>query len=169
MINAAYIIIGIFILLVLEGFLVPFVTLRIFYLLVMFAQEKIDWRIILAFIILYSLISDVMSDYPFGTNILVMIIPLSIVILLGLLLNIQDGLIGYVIKTLSFILYFILLIVFPSLLLNGSLGQFTWGMFGSCVVRGLISAGLLYLLNMFYRKISGEKGGNNLIVRRKWN
>jgi hypothetical protein len=169
MINAVYIIIGIFVLLVLESFLVPFIGLRIFYLLVIFSQEKVDWKIILAFIIPYSLISDVIGNYPFGTNILIMIIPLAIVILLGIFLNVQDGLIGYVIKLISFILYFVLLIVLPSLLLSGSFGLFSWGVFGACVVKGLISIGLLYLLNIFYGKINGEKGGDNLIVRRKWN
>ncbi|MDD4382360.1 MAG: hypothetical protein PHE21_03390 [Candidatus Dojkabacteria bacterium] len=169
MINVLYIIIGIFILAVLEGFFVSFVGLKLLLFIILFLQGKVNWKWIAGFLVPYSLISDVISNYPLGTNLLLIGIPLGILILFSLLINVQEGLVSYVVKFFCFLIYFILINILPTLLIDGVFGILSWSILGASILKAAFSALLLYVSNILGERLRGEKSGNNLTIRKKWN
>ena len=167
MLEVLYIIIGIIRAIFLEGFLFSAFGIRIFLLLILLLVGRLNIKLLSLILIIYALISDVISHYPLGTDILLVGIPLIFLFSCSFLFNINEGIVGYGIKYVSIAIYLLLIPVLPSFLLNGSFGILTWEIVLMIGIKALILTVALYLLDLLLSFTRGKE--NNIKISKKWN
>lgn len=158
-------IVGLFLLQFLEHFLLALFNIRAMFVLFLFLYKKIDWQILLPFTVLTTIILDVTMHYKLGTNLLLFVIPLSVLSLLSLVFSAEDGIVSYILKFLISLLYYILNALLPSLLLDGKWGVLNGKMFLLCIWKAVVTTVLLVLLDTFMDRF--RKRGNTSQIRLK--
>lgn len=167
MLKILYIIIGVIGALFLEGFLFGAFGIRIFLVLVLILVGRLDIKWLSVILVIYALISDVVFHYPLGTDILLVGIPLLVLFASSFIFNINEGVVGYGIKLIIIAFYFILMLVLPSLFLNGSLGILTGHMLFIVGVKSVILTVVLYVMDLILSFTRGKE--NNIKISKKWN
>lgn len=167
MLKILYIIIGIIGTIFLEGFLFNAFGIRIFFVLILLLFGRLSIKWIMTILVTYSLISDVVFHYPLGTNILLVGIPLLLLFLSSLLFSINEGLIGYAIRFLAIVLYFLLVSILPSFVLNGSFGILTWHIILMIGIKSFLLTAAVYVIDMSLNFTRGKEG--NIRISKKWN
>lgn len=167
MLKVLYIIIGIIGALFLEGFLFSAFGIRIFLVLILLLIGRLDIKWWIAILLIYALISDVVFHYPLGTDILLVGIPLLLLFASSFIFNINEGAVGYGIKFIAIALYFILILILPSLFLNGSFGILTWKMLLIVGIKSLLLTISLYIMDIILSFTRGRE--NNIKISKKWN
>jgi len=160
-----YIAVAFFLLLFLESFFVHLISFRIIFLVFLFAFKKLDWKQLLIMAILISIAMDVTTHYRLGTNLLMLILPLSLFSIFSLFSSVEDGVGSYIVKFLAIFTYYILNLILPSLLLSGTLGIVNGKLILVSLVSSLVSMGLLLLVDYILGGI--RKRGNISQIRLK--
>ena len=167
MLKVLYIIIGIIGALFLEGFLFSAFGIRILFVLILLLVGRLDIKWLSAILVIYALISDVVFHYPLGTDILLVGIPLLLLFASSFIFNINEGVVGYGIKFIAISLYFILILVLPSLFLDGSFGILTGHMLLIVGVKSVVLTIALYIMDILLSFTRGKE--NNIKISKKWN
>ena len=148
-----YIIISSLAVIFLESFLIALCNFRIFFLVVLLLFKKINWKYILIFAILTSLILDVVYHYILGTNLLILAIPLLVMLGISLLIPIDNTLPGYVVKLFCIILYYFLVYWIPNLLIMGNFQTITFGIIVGIVLKSIFSLGICVVFDILWGKL----------------
>jgi len=167
MLKILYIIIGMVGAVFLEGFLFNAFGVRIFFVLILLLLGRFNIKWVMATLIIYSLISDVVFHYPLGTDILLVGIPLLILFLSSFLFSINEGLVGYVIKFVAIAIYFVLISILPPFILNGSFGILTWHIILMISIKSLLLTVIVYVIDVLLNLTRGKE--SNIKISKKWN
>jgi len=167
MLKVLYIIIGIIGALFIESFLFGAFGIRIFFVLILLLLGRLDIKWVLGILVVYALISDVVFHYPLGTDIILVGIPLLLLFTSSFIFNIYEGVVGYGIKFISIALYFVLILILPSLFLSGSLGILTWHMVLMTGIKSILLIVALYIIDMILSFTRGKE--SNIKISKKWN
>jgi len=157
-----YILIGTLLVIFLESFFVALCNFRIFYLVILLLFKRINWKYLLIFVFLTSIISDVVYHYVFGATLLITMIPLLLVIGGSFLISVNNMLPGYVIKFLSIILYYLLLHWVPSLLSNGLFISITLSGVGIIVLKSFITLGICFVFDILMDRVRKREENGKL-------
>lgn len=167
MLKVLYIIIGIIGAVFLEGFLFSAFGIRIFFVLILLLLGRLEIKWLSAILVIYALISDIVFHYPLGTDILLVGIPLLLLFVSSFIFNINEGVVGYGIKFLAIVLYFVLILTLSPLFLHGSLGILTWHMLLIAGVKSVALTIALYIMDIILSFTRGKE--NNIKISKKWN
>ena len=167
MLKILYIIIGIIGAVFLEGFLFNAFGVRIFFVLILLLLGRFNIKWVMATLIIYSLISDVVFHYPLGTDILLVGIPLLLLFASSFIFNTNEGVVGYGIKFIAIALYFVLILVLPSLFLDGNLGILTGHMLLIVSIKSVVLTIALYIMEVILSLTRGNE--KNIKISKKWN
>lgn len=160
-----YILIATFITVFLESFFTALCGFKLFYLVTLIFFRKIDWKYIFSFVVISSLILDVVSHYILGTNLLIIIIPLIVMFGISFLIPIENSFPGYVVKFLSFVIYYLLSYLVPNLLLEGIFQTVSWTILGEIILKSIISVGLCFLFDLVWNGIRNKEKSTKLRLK----
>lgn len=167
MLKILYVIIGIISTVFLEGFLFNAFGVRISFILMLLLLGRLDTKWTMAILVIYAIISDVVFHYPLGTDILLIGIPSLLLFLSSFLFSINKGLVGYVIKFIVIVFYFILISILPPFLLNGSFGILTWHIILMIGIKSLLLVLMVYVIEVLLNFTRGKE--SNIKISKKWN
>ncbi|KUK67416.1 MAG: transmembrane(s)protein [candidate division WS6 bacterium 36_33] len=158
-------ILGLFALVYLESMFLALIGIKLSLIIFFFLFRKVDLKIffIISFIVL--LIFDVVYKLPLGSNILIFSVPLLLYLLISMFVSLESSLVAFLIKTVIFWVYYIVLLTLPNLFVVGRFGALTWNE----VLRALLSA-FLTTLGVFmldYILAGFRKRGNSSQIRLK--
>lgn len=160
-----YVLIGGLLTLFLESFFVALCNFRIFYMIVLVLFKRIDWRYLLIFTFLTSLVSDVVYHYVFGTSLLTITLPLLLIWGTSFLIPIDNTLPGYVVKFVSFVLYYFLQYVIPSLFSTGVFAHISLVAWAFILLKSVISLGVCIIVDIVTKRIRKKEESGKLILR----
>ncbi|MGI5897651.1 MAG: hypothetical protein ACOX6Q_00610 [Candidatus Dojkabacteria bacterium] len=158
-----YILIGIFVVTFLEGFLSSLIGLRITFIILLLLYKKIDWRILFLIMFFLFLISDITSHYILGTNLLIALVSLVFFAILCIFVTTETGVFSWLVKFLTFFLYYILLATVPTLFISQKFSNITVNTLTHSLLISLISVLLTTLLQRMIGKIRDESGERSKI------
>lgn len=158
-----YIVIGIFVVTFLEGFLSSLIGLRITFLILLLLYKKIDWRILFLIMFFLFLISDITNHYILGTNLLIALVALTFFVILSVFVTTETGVFSWLVKLLTFFLYYILLATIPTLFILQKFSNITMNTLTHSLLISVISVLLITLLQRMIGKIRDESGERSKI------
>lgn len=165
LLNILFTILGLFVLVYLESFLLALFGLRLLIILFFFLFRKIQWKIFLPLLAITLFIFDVVYKLPLGSNILIFLIPFALYLVISMFVSLESGSLSYFVKLILFWLYHISLLLLPNLFLSGSLGLFVASDFLSSFLRAVFSTLILLILEYLYAGF--RKRGNSSQIRLK--
>lgn len=154
-----------FLVIFLEGFFVALGNVRIFYLLALTLFNKINWKYLLIFSVVTSVILDVVYHYVLGTNLLLLSISLFLLLIVSLLIPRGYNLPGYIVKFASIFLYYISVALIPDLISTGQLGSITWPMIGGMLIKSIISIIFCLVFDMVWGRLRKKEEGTKLRLK----
>lgn len=157
-----YTLIAIFSGIFLESFFVAFGGFRIIFLTTLIAFRKVNWKYLLTFLVVTSLIMDVVMHYPLGINLLVICIPLGILALLTIFIPIDHILIENIVKFVLFVIYYFLIAILPSLFLNGAFDRITWAIVFFVIIKAVISSFICLGVEVFLRRLRKRENSSQI-------
>lgn len=160
-----YLILTIFLSVFLESFFVALANFRIIFLGVLVAYKRINWKYLAAFLIVTSLISDIVFHYVLGTSLLTMSIPLILFEVSVQLIPSKDNLTGVIMAFLLFIIYYILLTIVPNWLSEGVLGALNLSIILSIFFKALASVVIYFFANLLLKKMRNREGDSKLRLK----
>lgn len=160
--TAILIITSIILLVFLESFLLAFLNFRISIILFLFLFRKVEWKTLLFPFVVLLLIFDVVKNFPLGTNLLVFSLVFGLLLLVSLFLSIDSGITAFLVRVFHFALYYVLLLVVPSLLIEGTFGYLSLRDVLISFLKGIVSAFLLLFLDSAYARLR-RRGSSSLI------
>lgn len=163
--NIVYAIVGIFVLIFLDGMLTSLFGFKAIFFVLLFLYRKLDWKILLCFSVFVFLISDVMSHYILGTNFIIGLLSLVFYASLSLLFSTERGFFSYVLISLTFLVYYVLLWILPNLFLTTTLDPITWKIIGIFVIKAVFSSLIMAILNIISGRFRDR--GNSSKLRLK--
>lgn len=155
--NILAVIVGIFVLVFLEAFLTAFLNFKISIIIFLLLFKKIDWKIFLFLSTLIFLILDIVNNFPLGTGMIMAFFPLMASLLGSLLLSSDSGITLFLIRTVQFFLYYILLLIVPNLLMGGGLPAISTRNLLFSLIKAIISTVLLMVIGYLLEKFRGKK------------
>jgi hypothetical protein len=148
-----------FVTVALEGFLVALGNLRFFYILNLSFFGKVNWKFLLTFSIVGSLILDVIYHYVLGTNLLLVAISLLLLLGISLLIPLENNLPGYCVKFVCIFLYYLSVSVIPEFILTGQWNNISGLMLGGMVLKAVISVIFCVVFDIVWNRLrKGEEG-----------
>lgn len=150
----------------LEGFFVSLFGFRLLFLLSVFFFKKVDWRILLPFVFVISLVCDVLYHYPLGFNSIFIGIFLFFIWLTGLFFHSEFSLSNYAGKFLVFFLYLICFVLFSSFVSTGYWGNIDWQVAGLSVVKAGICTLACFLSDIVWSRF--RSGDDKMKIRSEW-
>ncbi|MBU1119699.1 hypothetical protein KKA50_00660 [Patescibacteria group bacterium] len=146
----------------LESFLVALANLRFLFLLNVSLFNKINWKHLLSFSLLSSLILDVIYHYVLGTNLLMVAVPLLIMLLISLIVPLENSLPGYSVKFVCIFLYYLFVSFVPNLILTGQGTVITGVMLGGMVLKAAISVLFCVVFDVVWSRLRKKEEGTKL-------
>jgi len=157
-----YVLLTCFLAIFLEGFFVALGNLRFFFLLNISLFNKINWKYILIFAVISSVILDVIYHYVLGTNLLIATVSLMMMIGISLLVPIDYNLPGYSVKFVCIFIYYLLLSFVPELITTGNWTSITGLMIGSMVLKSAISILFCVVFDLIWSRLRKKEDGTKL-------
>ena len=158
-------ILGLFALVYFESLIFALIGIKLPLIIFFFLFRKVDSKFLFVISFLAFLIFDVVYKFPLGSNILVLAIPLLMYVLISMFISLDFGLIAFLVKTVIFWVYYIILLILPNLFVVGKVGALT----GDEVLRALLRA-FLTTVSVFildYILTSFRKRGKSSQIRLK--
>lgn len=157
-----YVLLTCFLTIFLEGFLVALGNLRFFFLLNIALFNKINWKYLLLFAILGSVVLDVIYHYVLGTNLLITGLSLLLMLAISLLVPLNYNLPGYSVKFFCIFIYYLLLAFVPELISTGNWVSITGLMVGGMVLKALASIAFCVVFDMVWSRLRKRDEGTKL-------
>jgi len=157
-----YVLLTCFLTIFLEGFFVALGSFRLFFLLNISLFGKINWKYLLTFSLISSLILDVMYHYVLGTNLLLVAIPLLLMLGISLLVPLEYNLPGYSVRFVCIFVYYLLLSFVPELILTGNWVTITGLMIGGMVLKTAISIICCLAFDLIWSRLRKKEEGTKL-------
>lgn len=157
-----YVLLTSFLAIFLESFFVALGSFRIFFLLNISLFNKINWKYLLTFSLISSLILDVIYHYVLGTNLLLVAIPLLLMLGISLLVPLEYNLPGYSIRFVCIFVYYLLLSFVPELILTGNWVVITGSMVGGMVLKTSISIICCLVFDLIWSRLRKKEEGTKL-------
>jgi hypothetical protein len=157
-----YVLLISFLAIFLEGFFVALGSFRLFFLLNISLFNKINWKYLLTFSLISSLILDVIYHYVLGTNLLLVAIPLLLMLGISLLVPLEYNLPGYSVRFVCIFVYYLLLSFVPELLLTGNWVTITGLMIGGMVLKTAISIICCLAFDLIWSRLRKKEEGTKL-------
>lgn len=157
-----YLFFACFISIFLESFLVALGNFRFFFLLNISLFRKVNWKFLLAFSLISSIILDVIYHYVLGTNLLLVVIPLLLMLAISLVIPLDYNLPGYSVKFFCIFVYYLLLAFVPELILTGNWVTITGLMIGGMVLKAAISIIFCVVFDMVWSRLRKKEEGTKL-------
>jgi len=157
-----YVLLTCFLAIFLESFFVALGNLRFVFLLNMSLFNKINWKYLLIFSVLSSVILDVIYHYVLGTNLLLVAISLLLMLGVSLLVPLEYNLPGYSVKFVCIFIYYLLLAFVPTLISTGNWVTITGPMIGGMVLKALISIAFCIIFDLVWSRLRKREEGTKL-------
>lgn len=145
-----------------ESFLVALGSMRFFFLLNISLFNKINWKYLLTFSVITSVILDVIFHYILGTNLLLVAIPLLLMLGVSLFVPLEYNLPGYSVKFVCIFVYYLLLAFVPELILTGNWTAITGLMIGGMVLKAAISMIFCVAFDLVWSRLRKKEEGTKL-------
>ncbi len=158
-------ILGLFALVYFESLLFVLIGIKLSLIIFFFLFRKVDSKILFFISFLAFLIFDVIYKFPLGSNILVLAIPLLMYMLISMFISLDFGLVAFLVKTVIFWVYYIILATLPNLFVVGKLGALTWDEVLRAFLRGFLTAIGVFILD--YILTGFRKRGKSSQIRLK--
>jgi hypothetical protein len=157
-----YVLLICFLTIFLEGFFVALGSFRIFFLLNISLFNKINWKYLLTFSLISSLILDVICHYVLGTNLLLVAIPLLLMLGISLFVPLEYNLPGYSVRFVCIFVYYLLVAFVPELILTGNWVTITGLMVGGMVLKAVISIAFCVVFDLIWSRLRKKEEGTKL-------
>jgi hypothetical protein len=157
-----YALITSFLVITVEGFLVAMGNLRFFYLLNISLFGKVNWKFLLTFSLIGSLILDVVYHYVLGTNLLLVAISLLLMLGISFLIPLENNLPGYSVKFICIFIYYLSVALVPELILTGKWVDITGLMIGGMVLKAAISVLFCVVFDIVWSKLRKKEEGTKI-------
>jgi len=157
-----YLFLTCFVAIFLESFLVALGNFRFFFLLNISLFRKVNWKFLLTFSLISSIILDVIYHYVLGTNLLLVAIPLLLMLGISLVVPLDYNLPGYSVKFLCIFVYYLLLAFVPGLILTGNWASITGLMVGGMVLKAVISMVFCVAFDLIWSRLRKREEGTKL-------
>ena len=119
MLNVLFIIIGLVLGLVVESFFSAFCTFSFVFFLILFVYRKLDWKIMVAFVIAITIILDVVNHFVLGSFLSVYGISFVILEILYAFFPEDDSIFGSIPTLIASWLFYLLMLILPYLISFG--------------------------------------------------
>lgn len=157
-----YVLLTSFVVVFLESFFVSFGNFRIFYLLTINLFNKINWKYLLIFSVVTSLILDVIYHYVLGTNLLLVGISLALMLVFSLLIPLGYNLPGYFVKFVCILAYYISAFLIPNLISTGQLVSLTGNIMVGILIKSVISILFCLLFDLLWSRLRSKEDSTKL-------
>ena len=157
-----YVLLTCFLTIFLEGFLVALSNFRFFFLLNIALFNKINWKYLLFFTVLGSVVLDVIYHYVLGTNLLITGVSLLLMLGISLLVPLNYNLPGYSVKFFCIFIYYLLLAFVPELISTGNWVSITGLMVGGMVLKALASIAFCVVFDLVWSRLRKRDEGTKL-------
>ncbi len=151
-----------FLVIVLEGFFVALGNLRFFFLLNLSLFGKVNWKFLLTFSLVGSLILDVVYHYVLGTNLLLVAISLLLMLGISLLIPLENNLPGYSVKFVCIFIYYLSVALIPELILTGQWVPLTGLLLGGMVLKAAISIAFCIVFDIVWSRLRKREEGTKI-------
>ena len=158
-------ILGLFALVYFENLIFALIGIKLSLVIFFFLFRKVDSKIFFVVFLLVFLILDVVYKLPLGSNILVLSVPLLLYLLVSMFVSLDLGLIAFMVKTVIFWVYYILLFILPNLFTVGSFGVLTWDEVLRALLKAFLTAVGVFILD--YILASFRRRGKSSQIRLK--
>lgn len=158
-------ILGLFALVYLENLILAIIGIKLSLIIFFFLFRKVDSKIFFVISFVVFLVLDVVYKLPLGSNILMLSVPLLLYLLISMLVSLDFGLVAFLVKTLIFWVYYIILLTIPNLLLVGKFGALTWDEVLRALLRAFLTTVAVLILD--YILAGFRKRGNSSQIRLK--
>lgn len=158
-------ILGLFALVYLESLFVALIGFKLSLVIFFFLFRKVDLKIFFIISFFVFLVFDVVYKLPLGSNILILSIPLLAYLLVSMFVSLDLGLVAFVVKTVIFWAYYVMLLVLPNLFVVGRFGALTWDEVLRALLRGVLTTVGVFILD--YVLAGFRKRGNSSQIRLK--
>lgn len=160
-----YILIASFLTIFLESFFTAFCGFKMIYLFTLAGFKKVDWKYLLIFTVVTSLILDVVYHYILGTNLLLICIPLLIMWGTSFLVPLENSFPSYIVKFVTFLIFYFASYWIPNLLLEGIWKYITWGVIGGIAVKSIISVLICFAFDVIWLGIRSKQENTKLKLK----
>ncbi len=157
-----YIIIGTFVLIFLDGLFSALIGLKLIFILLLLLYKKVDWRILFSVMFLLFLITDVVYHYALGTSFLIALIALIFYSITSTFVS-TTGIFSWLVKLVTFFIYYILLSTVPSLFLTQKFSNITLDTLLYSLLISAISVVITTSLQQLVSRVRDESGGKSKI------
>lgn len=157
-----YLFLTCFVAIFLESFFVALGNFRFFFLLNISLFNKINWKYLLTFSVISSIVLDVIYHYVLGTNLLLVAIPLLLMLGISLVVPLDYNVPGYSVRFLCIFVYYLLLSFVPGLILTGNWTTITGLMVGGMVLKAAISMIFCVTFDLIWSRLRKKEEGTKL-------
>lgn len=165
MLNILVLILGVVFGVISEGFLMSFGVFSLVYVCILFAFGKVDWRLLLSFVVTISICLDVIGHYALGVYLLVYAVSIGILLLVSLFIPSGDSLYGLVPSFVSFWVYGMLITILPKLVSFGEWVGFSFSLMFRSFLVAIFSLIVMKALSWILERIRGDKMSSRLRLK----
>jgi hypothetical protein len=158
-------ILGLFSLVYLESLILALIGLKLFLIIFFFLFRKVDSKLFFLISFVVLLVLDIVYKLPLGSNILILALPLLLYLLVSMFVSLDFGLVAFLVKTVIFWVYYIILLVLPNLFVVGRFGALTWDEVLRALLRAFFTSVGVFILE--YILAGFRKRGNSSQIRLK--
>ncbi len=158
-------ILGLFALVYLESLLLAFIGIKLSLIIFFFLFRKVDLKIFFMVSTVVFLVLDVVYKLPLGSNILMLSVPLLLYLLISMFVSLDFGLVAFLVKTVIFWIYYIILLTVPNLFVVGRFGALTWDEVLRALLRAFLTTVGVFILD--YILAGFRRRGNSSQIRLK--
>lgn len=160
-VKALVIIVGLFLLLFVEGFFSTLFSFSILILLLLILMDRWNWKNWSVFAVISTLVTDILLHRPVGITLLVVSISLTVLYLLFLIMPKKQVVLSYIPYFFAVFLYYLLLTLLTPLLQDGVWGVLSWIGIVGYVVRAIVTVILIFLSS---KVIDNFRSNENILV-----
>jgi hypothetical protein len=164
-VNIFLTILGLFALVYLENLLLALIGIKLSLIIFFFLFRKVDSKIFFVISFVVFLVLDIVYKLPLGSNILMLFVPSLLYLLISMFVSLDFGLVAFLVKTLIFWVYYIILLILPNLLVVGRFGALTWDEVLRALLRAFLTTVAVLILD--YILAGFRKRGNSSQIRLK--
>lgn len=158
-------ILGLFALVYLESLLLALIGIKLSLMMFFFLFRKVDLKIFFIASAVVFLVLDVVYKLPLGSNILMLSVPLLLYLLISMFVSLDFGLVAFLVKTVIFWVYYIILLTVPNLFVVGRFGALTWDEVLRALLRAFLTTVGVFILD--YILAGFRRRGNSSQIRLK--
>lgn len=158
-------ILGLFSLVYLESLFLALIGIKLSLIIFFFLFRKVDAKIFFVISLIAFLVLDVVYKLPLGSNVLIISIPLFLYLLISMFVSLDFGFVAFLVKTVIFWAYYIILLTLPNFFVVGRLGTLTWDEVLRALLRAFLTVLGVFILD--YILAGFRKRGNSSQIRLK--